>query len=155
MRLASLLASLLGLALLAGCATPAATTGPDDALDAFVPWDSEGGFWVGPSNSQAPTRVEVPFAVNGTGRTVRVEAAISEQYAGVGLPRSTAQMEVQLLDAAGEVVAQVVREPAGEPIVTLETTDLPEGAATLVFLLRGGSDGQANGDHVGYRLTVE
>lgn len=139
--------------LTAGCAAPAAELDAA-AASAFVPYDASGAFFVKPSRGNDLSRTEVPFLVNETDRTATASVTMGARYGGAELPRSSAYLEVELLDAAGDVVAAGRRMPLGEPTLKVETDDLPSGPATLVILVGGGSDEKANGDHVSYRITA-
>lgn len=154
MRPFPLLLALLMHPSLAGCAVSAVERGGADAPP-FVPYDAAGAFFVEPSRGNELSRTEVLFLVNATGRTATATVTIGSRLGGADLPRSTAYLEVQMLDETGEAVSEGRRMPLGEAAMVLRTDELPAGAATLVILVGGGSDKEANGDHVAYRITVE
>lgn len=135
--------------LLAGCIDPS-VAGHEPA---FEPLHLEGEYWVPIAMGADPTINEFPFPVNATDRRVRVEATISETYAGVQLTGSTAAMTIRLVDASGKAWEES-REPLGSMNLAIEATDLPVGNATFVIEVRGGSDGSGNGDHVAWSIDV-
>ena len=145
---------LLLAALPAGClaAEDAAPLAGADAEP--FPWRSEGAFFVEPSQGRELSMVEVPFLVNRTGATVAATVTVGARYGPLEFPRATAYVEARLVDAAGDTLAEARRMPAGEPTITLEAKDVPAGEATLVLGIGGGSDGEANGDHVAYVLDA-
>ena len=138
--------------LLAGCASPEDSVEPE--AKPGTPWRSEGAFFVKPSGGSGLAVTEVPFLVNATGFTATATLAVGSRQGPVELPRSTAYVEARLVDADGKVHAEARRMPAGEPTLKLEAKDFPAGEATLVIAVGGGSDGEANGDHVTFALDA-
>lgn len=147
--------------LAAGCATPTGATesaAADPTLPggsaAAAPWRSEGRYFVEPSNGGGLSTTELPFLVNATGFTATATLTVGSRQGPVELPRSTAYVEAQLLDAEGNVLAEARRMPLDAPTLTLEARDAPAGEARLVIGVGGGSDGRANGDYVAFALDA-
>jgi len=125
----------------------------DAAAEPPPPITIEGTIWLPPSSGQdrAESLVEVPVAANGS----RIHAALhlGSRYGATELPPLLTDVLVELRDPTGEVLGSTtltMNAPDGE----IEAVAPTAGTPTLAILSYGGSDGQANGDHVDYVVNV-
>lgn len=144
------LASALALALAAsGCL--AAVDEPAPAAAAPLPAPVEGRAWLPPSQGQ--DRMETLVAVPDVpaGATMNARVVLGSTYVAP-VPLQTADVLVELRDAAGEVIAEA-RLGSDAPEAELEGVVTLAGEAALALLSYGGSDGSSMGDHVDYEVA--
>lgn len=142
-------------ALVAGCAAPTETADIDEAL----PTEAMGGMvegtvWLPPSQSQAREETLVDLPANQSGLRVVAQLALGAAYGPQELPLTTADVVVELRAPSGEVLSDAhLTAQARE--ATLEGVTAEMGPHVLAILSFGGSDGEANGDHVHYHVEAE
>lgn len=144
---------LLALAL-AGCldvADEAGTALSDGALAA--PFLAEGTVFLPPTQSDARTQTLLPFPVNATSSTIALDLALGSRYGPAEVPPLATDVLVELRAPDGSVLAEGALS-MGEPEAHLEAVANASGEHTLALLSYGGSDEQANGDYVEWRVEV-
>lgn len=151
MRPAPLLVLVL---LLAGCLAPAAEVAAPPAPPGVAPVHLEGEVWVEPSSGGEPSRHEVPFWVNATGRNATATVSFGERYLVADLPQTSGYFVVRIEDAAGEALAEEERMLGGPMEIRLELPESPMGELRLVVLARSGSDGSSMGARFAYVVDV-
>jgi hypothetical protein len=143
------LTPILLFALLAGCASNAAT--PIPAQQVGAPTHVAGRLWMDPQGAE-PIHAELPFPVNASGEAVVVTLHLGSRYA-VDLPTSTAEVTVQLVGPTNETMATATLH-GGALDATLRARASTTGTHKLVLLSYGGSDGGSMGDHVDYAIDA-
>lgn len=138
---------------LAGCAQPsspaaevAAAPGPDVA-----PFLLEDTVWLPPSQGQERVETLIAFPVNASGTLLVGHLALGSAYGPAELPETIADVQVELRDPAGEVLAQA-HLGTGERQADLEVVLESASEHVIALLSFGGSDGAQYGDHVHYSL---
>lgn len=150
--------ALILFALLAGCTqlpassveTPASVA---DAIAPFEPFLAEGTLWLPPSTED---RVEtlIPFPVNASGARLLAHAELGSTYGPLDSPITIADVLLELRAPDGTVLAEGRLGMEG-PTADLEATSESVGEHTLAILSYGGSDEEANGDRVDWRIETK
>lgn len=147
---------LVAAALAAGCATPTETEGA--AVEDPLPTEVVGGMlegtvWLPPSQGQERQETVVELPANHSGLRIVAQLALGSAYGPQELPITTADVRVELRAPNGDVLGDA-HLSAQEREATLEGVTLEAGPHVLAILSYGGSDGQANGDHVHYHVQA-
>lgn len=152
--------ALFALMLLAGCLGDEPTTEgatapgvPTAAPVATGPVTVEGTLWLPPSSGQTREETLIELPANASGLRIVGHLVLGAAYGPAELPVTMADVEFELRDAAGTVLASghlTVQSREGE----IEATTEGVGPHVLALLSYGGSDGSGNGDHVHYTLEI-
>lgn len=155
MRLA--LTSMGLLLLTAGCVDePEDTLGAASVPEADVPvepFGAEGTVWLPPSSGEDRVETLIPFPVNASGSSLVAELALGSRYGPLDLPPVLTDVLVELRAPDGTVLAEGALDMQ-ETQARLEARAQAAGEHVLALLSYGGSDEQANGDFVDWRLDV-
>lgn len=156
---------LLALAVLplAGCATPddVAPAGVADTnltapanLTVPGPFHLESTWWISGAAGMEMAQLEIAIPVNATGMAAAIAIHSGARFGSIDSPTFWAYVEAQLLDPAGEVLAEGSHDQFLARDIELAAADLAAGPHKLVLRAGGGSDGSANGDYVDYVIDV-
>lgn len=144
------------LALLAtGCITNAATDAPDATTQAAaaLPFAAEGRLFLPSSTGNDRAESLILFPVNASGMGLVADLALGSMYGPLAAPATIADVLVELRAPDGTVLADGALGTQN-PQVHLEAMATVSGEHTLAILSYGGSDEEANGDHVDWRLDA-
>lgn len=118
-----------------------------------TPFSAEGVTWLPASEGAGRSETILPFPVNGTGVALTVALRLGAHY-GSELPASIADVHVELRAPDGEVLAKGALGTGRGHEERLAATAERPGEHALVLLAYGGSDGEANGDYVAWRIEA-
>lgn len=144
------------LALLAtGCITDAATDAPDamDQAASALPFAGEGRIYLPPSNGNDRVESLIAFPVNASGMSLVADLALGSNYGPLDAPVTIADVRVELRAPDGTVLADGALG-AQNARAHLEASAATSGEHALAILSYGGSDEEANGDHVDWHLDA-
>ena len=155
MKLATILIALA----FAGC-----MQGPEEALEAATtnaappivmePFAAEGTVWLPPSSGQDRAETLILFPVNATGSGIVADFALGSMYGPLDLPAVLTDVLVELRAPDGTVLAEgALNMESTEAHLEVERTEAV-GEHTLAILSYGGSDEEANGDYVAWKVEV-
>lgn len=142
------------LLVLAGCAAPTELEGAATSTPIPVePFAAEGTVFLPPTGSQERAKTLLPFPVNATGSTLTVHAVLGSKYGPLDAPPVLTDVLLELRAPDGTVLAEGALDPAS-PEAHLEASAAQTGEHVLALLSYGGSDEEANGDYVAWRIEV-
>lgn len=148
---------LIVLLALAGCVDvpddASADPTPDDAMLPVEPFAAEGAQFLPPSQSQDRVETLIPFPVNATGSAIAASFALGSRYGPADAPPILSDVVVQLRAPDGSVLEES-SVTIDMPEAQLDAEANATGEYALALLSYGGSDGEANGDYVAWRVDV-
>lgn len=124
-----------------------------ESADETASFNTNGTLWIPPTRSMEGTVTRIPIAVNATGMTLDIDLRKGWRLAGE-MPDSMASVMAEVLDPAGDKVAERMMPVGGAETATLHATDLVEGEYQLMLRTWGGSDGSGIGQYVEYRILA-
>lgn len=139
---------------LAGCIDPAT-----EAAVAPAPSDApaggivEGAVFLPPSSGEDRVETLVEIPANSSAMRVVADLVLGSRYGPLEAPLQTGDVLVEIRGPDGAALVDAHLGPQ-ETQARLEAETLADGAHTLAILSYGGSDGQANGDYVSYRVEA-